>query len=137
AEVRRQDGGSDADHQGIRLADPGARIQTEACGEEAVEAVAVRQSAHAAVAPAKRWRQSVERLEREAALRREKRAYDAVGRFARDRADRIDQSAAGTDERRDGGEQLALQRREAGEILGVPPPAQLGMAAERAEATAR
>ena len=70
-------------------------------------------------------------------MRREELGDDVVGLDPHGRADRVDEHAAGANQRRDAVEQRALQRREPRQVIGPAAPAQLGVAAERPQPGAR
>src|SRR5207302_1694885 len=63
--------------------------------------------------------------------------HDLLVLLARAGAYGVHEDAPRTDERRDAGEDLPLERGEARHVLGSPAPAQLRMAAERPEPAAR
>src|SRR5438876_4052947 len=130
-----------------RLTEPRARFHrasspgAEPRRKETVEAVVMRRRPQKSASVDERRRVRREMLPRifDVELRRGVRQgrHDLLVLLARAGAYGVHEDAPRTDERRDAGEDLPLERGEARHVLGSPAPAQLRMAAERLEPAAR
>src|SRR5439155_5006497 len=116
-------------------------VGTQPGGEEAVQSVAVRERHEEAGGGDGCRRRRIGRrgdaLDHETWVTRREGRYDVGILLAGERADRVDENATGPDERRHPGEKIPLEGRESRNVRRLATPAELGMAAQRAETAAR